>query len=518
VPLKAPPPVVGIHIVPVTLDGVTASIGGMRSILRSVTPAMLPVVPANLRISGTGHSPAWNTTLMPTSALVNLVATHLVRYRAAMRYDPDEFPTGQLMDIVVGVMPSGSLGGGDGVYMNLRRGVVLVDENKPEAVYHELGHAIGLYTVREQYSWPNCPPNGLPVEGVTLFMNQPSTPNATVNGVFVGDSGRMVHTAAPGQWWHDEHLLVVDVMGNTAPFWPHPDTLQSFQDYLHALAAEPRPTLHGLSEEGAFSLAADGDLRRVVVTVDTERVEVTETSMYQGERRCAAYRPLIETARVTPRDEYAGALGTPTGAPEVTTGGLPLCLATDYATYAPGDIELCLMPIGEDGDIMPEYYQCRRVLAPEEVNTARQGDVAVLFYDVPTSATRYSLVTTRNQASPRVLTSTASLGIELLEPTAGQTLAETTTLRWRSHATLRDGESALGQPLLHQVSYSADGGATWTLVGEPVERDSLNLGTAFLPSSDQLAFRVTVSDGFRAASAQVGGRCACSTARRRWKS
>jgi len=193
-------------------------------------------------------------------------------------------------------------------------------------------------------------------------------------------------------------------------------------------------------------------------------------------------------------------------------------LATDYATYAPGDIELCLMPIGEDGDIMPEYYQCRRVLAPEEVNTARQGDVAVLFYDVPTSATRYSLVTTRNQASPRVLTSSASLGIELLEPTAGQTLAETTTLRWRSHATLRDGESALGQPLLHQVSYSADGGATWTLVGEPVERDSLNLGTAFLPSSDQLAFRVTVSDGFRAASAQVGGRCACSTARRRWKS
>ena len=345
VTLKAPPPLVGIHIVPVTVDGVTPSIGGMRATLESVTPAMLPVTPQTLRVSATGYSPAWSSSLMPTAILLNAVATDLVRYRGAMQYDPVEFPQGELMDFVVGVMPAGSMGGGDGVYMNLRRHVVLVDEDKPEAVFHEMGHAMGLYNLVEQYSWPRYPPNGRPVEGVTLFLNQPSTSNATINGVFAGDPGRVLHTPAPGQWWHDPFLVVVDVMGNTAPFWPDPGTLQSMQTYFYSLAAEPRPT--------AVSANADAALRRVVVTVETERVEVTEVSLYQGERRCAAYRPVIETARLVPRDAFTVSTGGTAVEPNVTNGALPLCLTADALTYAPGDVELCLMPIGEDGDIMP---------------------------------------------------------------------------------------------------------------------------------------------------------------------
>ncbi len=160
---------VGIHIVPVTVDLVTPSIRAMRATLESVTPAMLPVTAQNLRISATGYSPAWSSAAMPTAVLLNAVATDLVRYRRTMQYDPVEFPTGALMDFVVGVMPAGSMGGGDGVYMNLRQRIVLVDESKPEAVFHELGHAIGLHNLIEQYSWPKYPPNGQPVEGVTLL-------------------------------------------------------------------------------------------------------------------------------------------------------------------------------------------------------------------------------------------------------------------------------------------------------------------------------------------------------------
>ena len=496
IPLKGAPRMIGIHIVPVTVDGVTPSVGAIRSTLESATPAMLPVASKNLRISTTGYSPAWNTTYMPTAVLLNAVATDLVRYRGAMRYDPKEFPKGELMDFLVGVMPAGSLGGGDGVYLNLRRGIVLVDEGKSEAVFHELGHAIGLYNLVEQYNWPNYPPNGYPVEGVTLFLNQPTTSNATISGVFTGDSGRVVHTPAPGQWWHDPHLVVVDVMGNTAPFWPDPGTLKSFSDAFYSLAAEPRPTV--------LSPAAELDLRRVIVTVATERVEVTEASLFFGERRCAAYRPIIETARLFPRDAFEGVTGGSAGDPDVTHGALPLCVTADAYTYASGDIELCVVPIDENG-IMPEYEQCQRVLAPEQVNTALQRDVAVLFYDVPTSAVRYSLLTRRSPVSPLLLTSSASLDVVLLAPPAGQTLTDTVTLRWDSQATPRDPGVPIGQPLLAQVSYSSDDGVTWSPVGMPVEEESVVLGTDFLPSGVPLAFRVTVSDGFLTDAAQVTG-------------
>ncbi|MCJ7738808.1 MAG: hypothetical protein MUQ10_16090, partial [Anaerolineae bacterium] len=434
---------------------------------------------------------------MPTGLLVNLVATDLVRYRSAMRYDPVEFPKGELMDFVVGVMPAGSMGG-DGVYMNLRQGVVLVDEDKPEAVFHEMGHAVGLYNLVEQYSWPRYPPNGRPVEGVTLFLNQATTSNATVNSVFMGGSGRVVHTPAPGQWWHDPFLVVVDVMGNADPFWPHPDTLKSFESYFYSLA-EPRPTV--------TQAAADESLRRVIVTVDTERVEITETSWSFGERRCAAYRPLIETARLMPRDAFTGVTGGAVDDPDVIQDALPLCLAGDAWTSAAGDIELCLWPIDAGGDIiiMPEPDVCRRLLAPEEVNTARQRDVSVLFFDVPLSAARVSLVTTRAQADPLLLTSSAALSVDLLTPTAGQTLTDTVTLRWHAEATLRDPAEPTGQPLLHQVSHSSDGGVTWSLVGMPVEGDSIVLSTDSLPSGAPLAFRVTVSDGFLTKADQVTG-------------
>ncbi len=306
-----------------------------------------------------------------------------------------------------------------------------------------------------------------------------------------------MHAPAPGQWWHDPYLVVVDVMGNTAPFWMHPTTLQSFESFFYSLAAEPRPAL--------AVVAADPNLRRVIVTMDTERVEVTETSWSFGERRCAAYRPRIETARLFPRDAFTGAVGGAVGDPDVIQGALPLCLAADPWTSAPGDIELCLMPIDAGGDIMPEYYTCRRVLAPEEVNTARQRDAAVLFFDVPVSATTASLVTTLGQAPPLVLTASATLDVAWLAPLAGQTLTESVTLRWQSEATLRDPGGAAGQPLLHQVSASSDGGATWSPVGMPVEGNSLTLNTDFLPSGDQLAFRVTVSDGFLSADDQVTG-------------
>ena len=496
VTLKAPPPLMGIHIVPVTVDHVRPSVSAVRSTLESVIPAMLPVVPENLRVSATGYSPAWTGANVPTAVLVNVVATDLVRYRSAMRYDPVEFPTGELMDFVVGVMPAGSMGGGDGVYLNLRQRIILVDESKPEAAFHELGHAIGLNPLTEQYGWFEYPPNGRPVEGVTLFLNQATTSNPSVNGVFVGNPGRVLHTPSSGQWWYDPFLVVLDVMGNTTPFWPHPDTLASFEDAFYDLATDPRPP--------ALSLLADPDQRRVIVTVETERVEVTEMSWYQGERRCAAYRPLIETARLYPRDAFTDLGGGTSGDPEVTAGALPLCMTADVVLYAPGDIELCLMPIDDNG-IMPEFYTCQRLLAPEEVNTARQRDTAVLFYDVPVSATHYSLVTTRNQAPPLLLSSSAALEVTLLAPSEGATLTDTVTLRWDSAATLRDPAVPTGQPLLHQVAYSSDGGVTWSPVGMPVEGNSVVLSTDFLPSGAPLAFRVTVSDGFLTADDQVSG-------------
>jgi hypothetical protein len=502
IPLRAAPGPIGFHVVPITVNGKTPAIGDVLATLHSVTPAMLPITPAQLRISSTSYSPAWDTGYLPISAFTNVATTDLARYRHFMSYNPEDYPEGELMDLVIGVVPKGTLGTVEGVYMNLRRGVTLVDESKPEAVFHELGHAIGLHNLVEQYSWPKYPPNGRPVEGVTLFLNQASTSNLVVNSVFSGDVGRIIHTAAPGQWWYDRNLLVFDVMGNANPFWPHPATLQEFAAGFSQLAAQQRPP----APNAHLSQRTADSERRVVVTMETERFETTERSWFTGERRCVSYRPIAETMQVLPRTLVPGSLPRTNDPPTIVSdGALPLCLDSDAYSDGAGAVEVCLLPLSADGNLIEGYQECRRVLAPAEVNTARTRDMAFFFFDVPSDVNSFSLVTTRSSMSPRLLRAGSALTVQLLAPTSGTTLAETVTLRWNAQLSHADPAQPSDQPVLFQVAYSDDGGANWTPVGMPVEGNTLTLQSKLLPQGRPFSLRVTATDAFLSAHSQVDG-------------
>ncbi|MGB9642917.1 MAG: hypothetical protein ACPL3Q_06950, partial [Candidatus Ratteibacteria bacterium] len=79
--------------------------------------------------------------------------------------------------------------------MSLRRGIIFVDESAPDAALHEMGHAIGLYTSKEQYD--QYPPAGLPVEGLTAFINDASS---SINGF----RGRILHFPRKIDTWYEE--------------------------------------------------------------------------------------------------------------------------------------------------------------------------------------------------------------------------------------------------------------------------------------------------------------------------
>lgn len=500
--LRAPPGPIGIHLVPVTVNGVTPSLRRTRTSIAGLMPAIFPVTSDNVQISSTSYSPSFSDRYVPTSFFLNVIANDLLRYKLALQYDPVDYPRGELMDFVIGVMPAGSLAGADGVYMNLRRGVIMVDAGQPDAFFHEMGHAIGLYRLREQYNWPFYPPSGRPVEGYTLFLNHATVASSQVLTLFPTANGRVHHAPQDFQWWHDPSGQVVDVMGNQRRFWPHPSTLQSFEDYFYQLGST-RP----LPSASTQMLQASDELRRVLLTMETERVERVEGTL-EGERRCVTYRPIPETLRLFAREGARVGVDRPAVEPEVVgDAALPLCLKDVRSPFfhPAGDIQLCLMPIGPDDDIMPEYQQCQRVLAPDLVHTSRQRDLAFFSFDVPRDAVAYSLVSQRGQLPAVVIQASATLDLQLLAPQTGATLSDTVTLRWQGTQTPRDPERPSGQPLLYQIAVSSDNGATWQEVGLPVEGDQVTLSTEALPAGEAIALRVSASDGFQFAHAQVTG-------------
>ena len=497
VALKAPPGPLGVHLVPVSVNNVMPSLSATRNTVASLLPAMLPVVPENLRISATSYSPSFSNRFIPTSVFVNIVATNLLRYRLAMEYDPVDYPKGELMDFVIGVMPAGSLGGADGVYMNLRRRVILVDENRPDAFLHEMGHAIGLYNLREQYNWPNYPPIGRPVEGYTLFLNQPTVASGQIALLFQSRDGRVTHVPRDFNWWHDEFNIVVDVMGNQTRFWPHPTTLKFFEDYLYQLGST-RP----VPQSSAQMARRSDELRQVLVTMDTERVERVEGTL-AGERRCVTYQPVPGTIRLFGRADVEAMTNPPAGSPVVVSdAALPLCLDDTGSQFMnpTGDVSLCVVPVDP---FMPELEECQRVLAPELVHTSRLRDLAFFSFDVPQSTVAFSLVTRRSSVSPVVIRASQSISLQLQEPLSGTRLGDTVTLRWQGTSVPRDPDFPSAQPLLYQVSASTDNGLNWQALGLPVSEQELIIDTAALPAGDSIALRVSATDGFQFVHAQA---------------
>jgi hypothetical protein len=461
---------------------------------------MLPIIPANLRTTYHFHSTEYYSTGSGSVALLilaNIITNDLVEFRSSEGWHPDDRPQAPFMDLVVGVVPKGALGGADGVYMPLRRHVVLVDESKPEAVFHEWGHALGLYLAREQYK--SYPPRGREVDGSTLFHTVGASSHSAVIEIFGDSTRRIRHEAWPGQWWHSSPAAALDVMGNQSPIWMHPQTYPRFANGIYGLANRPISS--------ATPRVAVAEEHGVRVTLRMEPIEVTQRT-WAGENRCIAYRPIADTLHIVPMPgQFPTVDEREPHVSEFARGTLPLCHERGPYADGAGDIQLCFHPKDATGASMMDYYQCVRLLPADDIDTSRPQELGVFHFVTHAQAAAHSVVVSGPPVPTQIWEVRTGIGLtmDLLEPMPGAMLGEVITLRWRSQAVPVDPVRLSPQPILHQAHYSIDNGATWIALGMPTAASSLQIPSELLPPSQNLALRVSATDGVQTTQQEVGG-------------
>ncbi len=492
-----PPRKLQVLVIPVQLPTGIGNTGPTIGAIETLLPAMTPIARDQIQVREglvLNHGSYWTTT-----GLLNELATGLAARQAFLNsYAAIYHRPADVTDFIVAVMPAGSMGAGvDGASMALRRGVVFVDSDKPDAVIHEMGHAIGLYGGREQYQWPNYPDNGLPLYGMTAFLGQPSTTSDKINQIFRGtDAGRIRHLPAETDYWADPTPQWYDIMGvGLNETWIDPGTAAALATYFAGLPAtpaqsqsDPAPAVADAARSGAAGM------RTLAIYGQTKPVQLRESS---NGRACLGFVPDPATIRVT---EMAG----PGGLAQAARIAGPTMTAP--AAYPPGTLLPCNDAVGMS------YY-----VRWYDANNARLGAMMLfndilgrdpfrqvdgLFTTLTVEAQMARLEIAPTYEGPAVFSvgGSGTLTTQITAPASNATLGPTVTVSWQN-----SGPAPVGQPLQHLLEYSADGGVTWQAAGLPVEGQQAVLPTGFLPISDNLTLRVTSSDGVRTAAAQVTG-------------
>jgi hypothetical protein len=150
------------------------------------------------------------------------------------------------VDMVVGVVPAGTLGAGNqGVSLALRRTVALIEAGQGESALHELGHGlVGLCTGTEQYDEAYGVRNGFHyVNGYGAEMRDtvafnPSTHSS--NGIA---GGHAMHFPEAGHFGG----VYFDFMGAGKNSWILPQNLRAVHNTLYSLLGETAhdPTITG---------------------------------------------------------------------------------------------------------------------------------------------------------------------------------------------------------------------------------------------------------------------------------
>lgn len=500
-----PPPAraLRIAVIPVRLPTGTGAAGPVVAMLQSVLPAMFPI-PAGMVDVRVLPPLVHKTTHWTTTGLLNSLASNLELRRAFLNSYADRYGQPRdVTDFIVAVMPNGSLGGADGANMVLRRGVVFVEEDTPEAAIHEMGHGIGLYTTVEQYNWPNYPDMGMPLQNVTAFLGVQSTTDAATNASFAScDAGRICHIPADNVYWYIGQPLWYDVMGvGLLNQWPSASTIEAFRTYFASLTTA-----------AAAAASPTGSGRALAISGQTRRVESVDGWTQQP---CLDWQIVPDTVRIAQIAPLGAAVGQTLAAPAgeaqapSAADGLPLC---SYSAAS----RLYFRYYNASGSLLDAYILVNEITGRE---AGRDYDAFM------TTVTLYSddvarLEVAQDDLGPAlaVFTGSGPLTTQILEPMAGATLpggasrangptqtdvgdaAATFTLRWQT-----TGAAPAGQPLQNLIEYSTDGGATWRAAGLPIEGDQIALPVSAFPQSSNLALRVTASDGIRAAPGQVTG-------------
>ncbi len=383
------------------------------------------------------------------------------------------------VDLTVVVVEDGLLGAGtDAASMPLRRQTVIVDEARPDALIHELGHAAGLNTGFGQEQYDLFPDFGSPLEGITIF-----SPDGlpAPNPFSSGDAGRIQHHVNRYNRTYDEDDLAYDVMGDgTNASWPLPATARA----IGGLIASTTGTVGAPVQEASIASAAlTPGMKRVLVTSTTEKV------IGQG--------PFGTTSdfRLLPGTTRAFELG-----PDVVRALPPVPLNVSHPTQNVGDpTDFDALDANASVVASVHFGVVNRV---QEQGHQDRGFWAATF-DVPESAVFYRLRRQADGVFP-IAVYDASLATRLTAPLGGDTIGASLRVAWVDTWDYRGLTPAPSfvQPLQHRLHYSIDGVA-WVPLTASVTGTETTFGTSMLPGGATISLRLTVSDGLRSATARV---------------
>lgn len=392
-------------------------------------------------------------------------------------------PSERWLDRLVCVVPNTALTGlwglsdNAGAALEVFSSVVMVEEDNPAAVLHELGHTLGLYLGTEQYDFTSTDHLGNPIAQVQFGDYREWNGAMVQSAVIFNDQGYggipwILHVPPRPK------VNYYDFMGASTPQWIIPTSLDAVYKSLRPLLGS-RPT-SGALLAGAGSEMPDSRQmalmgpptpghRRVLFTGLLRRYQDRNTLAYY-------YRTYPDTVRIrdVSREDFNRTEGNR------GTWQFLECLDADGQPVAPRIPIVTSLPDPAKSPVDPDWFQ---------------------VVDVPLTTARFAITDQEFQGVE--LISVADDGITFQPGLAahpnGGALTGPITLDFSAHV----GAKTL--PVFHQLYYSADGRQTWVPIGEMTTDQTVALDASDLPATDDLAFKVVAADAFRSAQAQLTG-------------
>lgn len=382
----------------------------------------------------------------------------------------------QPLDLLLAVVPGGSMTdfvGATGFNHPWYPRIAVIEESDPEAALHEFGHALGLYA-REQYSLPagwteadGCDPwNPDTREVCDIFIDAGAGARFWGASLFVGDAD-LTFPRVPGGILHcraGRESGLRDIMGAVNADVMLPITHATFTRRLRDMLEWPLPNMSRSRAEPASDSPAPGTRRLVLEALFVSKSTNTAQPFY----------PQLVAETICCR---------------VAPAGLPAYAGTDRLYQQ-------LRAYDSSGSLLGTYDVRRAPSVPQEVFQWRQT------FDVPENASRYELETSTHTAEflwplpgnwqPQLAVTHGLLaGTNVLGPYADLSFGV---------ADAADAPRRLGITLL----VSDDGGSAWNPIGDYDGQTSARIWRDSLPVSDNLRFKVMVSDGFQSRESTVG--------------
>ena len=443
--------------------------------LKKLIPAMLPISKDDIHIWTSrplkfysGVLSIFGSNSLSTVELLNRIATELALGKGFFNTVASISSSPINIDFVVAVLPHGVLGEGvTGANLVLRRGIIFIDENYPDAALHEMGHGIGLWTGTEQYDY--YPPAGIPIEGLTAFINEPSTANS-LNGF----KNRFLHFPHKGQSWYEENYWY-DIMGATSNLiWPTWLTFSSFKSYFQSTLGE-KTELKQLQY-----LKGPSGYRRIFVVGEAEIVRTWWDYYY----------------RIIPGTVKAFDIT------DIATSKIDMPVEMNYEPDDDYKLE-CYDPTG---NLITTIYFTSKSPYPQDIPSDKLPDKIIIFgtIDIPENTNSYKIyhrvwwdVWEENPIFEVNFTEYEE--IEIKSPVQGTTLSDIVEISWTKE------DTNISQNVNYIIMASDDGGNRWFPITLPIEKSKMTISTDFLKSSNNIIFKVIGSNGLGSISDEVTG-------------